>query len=68
MFDEWAADQDPAYREIFYAKFLPELKARGKTVVVITHDDRYFPLADRLVRLDYGKITRDGATVAADAA
>jgi putative ATP-binding cassette transporter len=35
---------------------LPELKARGKTVLVITHDDRYFELADRLIKLDYGKL------------
>jgi putative ATP-binding cassette transporter len=56
VFDEWAADQDPAYRQIFYSKFLPELKARGKTVVVITHDDRYFYLGDRIIKLEYGKI------------
>ena len=56
VFDEWAADQDPAYREIFYTRFLPELKARGKTVIVITHDDRYFYLGDRVIKLEYGHI------------
>jgi putative ATP-binding cassette transporter len=56
VFDEWAADQDPVYRQIFYSKFLPELKALGKTVVVITHDDRYFYLGDRVIKLEYGKI------------
>ena len=56
VFDEWAADQDPGYRQVFYSKLLPELKARGKTVLVITHDDRYFHLGDRVVKLDYGRI------------
>jgi putative ATP-binding cassette transporter len=56
VFDEWAADQDPTYKEIFYRKLLPELKARGKAVLVITHDDRYFGLADRRVKLEFGKL------------
>lgn len=57
VFDEWAADQDPAYKEVFYKKVLPGLKARGKSVLVITHDDRYFPLADRVIKLDAGKLS-----------
>lgn len=56
VFDEWAADQDPLFKEIFYRQLLPELKRRGKTVLVITHDDRYFGLADRLLKLDYGQL------------
>jgi putative ATP-binding cassette transporter len=56
LFDEWAADQDPSFREIFYRQLLPELKQRGKTVIAITHDDRYFSLADRILKLDYGQI------------
>lgn len=56
LFDEWAADQDPHFKSVFYTQLLPELKARGKTVLVITHDDRYFELADRLIKLDYGKL------------
>jgi putative pyoverdin transport system ATP-binding/permease protein len=56
IFDEWAADQDPVFREIFYCEILPELKARGKTVVVISHDDRYYGMADRLMKLDYGQL------------
>lgn len=56
LFDEWAADQDPSFRRVFYTELLPELKARGKTVIVITHDDAYFHLADRLVRIDNGRV------------
>ncbi|MBD6615685.1 cyclic peptide export ABC transporter [Komarekiella sp. 'clone 1'] len=56
LFDEWAADQDPYFREIFYKQLLPELKHQGKTILAITHDDRYFYLADKLIKLDYGKI------------
>jgi putative ATP-binding cassette transporter len=55
-FDEWAADQDPEFRRYFYEELIPDLKRRGKTVVIVTHDDRYFHLADRLVTLDYGEI------------
>jgi putative pyoverdin transport system ATP-binding/permease protein len=56
LFDEWAADQDPVFKEVFYLQILPELKARGKTVLVITHDDHYFSVADRIIKLDYGRI------------
>jgi putative ATP-binding cassette transporter len=56
VFDEWAADQDPLFKEIFYHQLLPELKARGKAVVVISHDDHYYHIADRIVKLEYGRI------------
>lgn len=54
LFDEWAADQDPYFRDYFYTELLPELKSKGKSVVVISHDDRYFHLADRLYNFDDG--------------
>ena len=56
VFDEWAADQDPAFKEVFYRELLPELKAQGKAVLVISHDDRYFHLGDRLLRLEEGQL------------
>jgi putative ATP-binding cassette transporter len=59
IFDEWAADQDPLFRDIFYLQLLPELKARGKTVLVISHDDRYYHLGDRIIKLDYGQVVSD---------
>ncbi|AKU20916.1 cyclic peptide export ABC transporter [Massilia sp. MB5] len=57
LFDEWAADQDPEFREFFYHRILPGLKARGKTVVVISHDDRYFHVADRVLKFDNGQLS-----------
>lgn len=57
LFDEWAADQDPTFREYFYRELLPELQSKGKTLIVITHDDKYFELADRLIKFDNGKLT-----------
>ncbi len=56
LFDEWAADQDPVFKKIFYLQLLPELKSRGKVVIVITHDDHYYHVADRIIKLDYGRI------------
>jgi len=56
LFDEWAADQDPYFKEIFYHQVLRELLARGKTVLVISHDDKYYHLAQRIIKLDYGKV------------
>ncbi len=56
LFDEWASEQDPFFRDIFYKQILPKLKDQGKAVLVITHDDRYFYIADRLLKLDYGKV------------
>jgi putative ATP-binding cassette transporter len=59
IFDEWAADQDPQFKQIFYHELVPELKSRGKTVIVISHDDRYYHLADRLIKLESGKVEYD---------
>ncbi|MGP1384406.1 MAG: cyclic peptide export ABC transporter [Thainema sp.] len=56
LFDEWAADQDPQFKAIFYSEILPELKRRGKLVLVITHDDKYFHLADRILKLESGQL------------
>jgi putative ATP-binding cassette transporter len=59
VFDEWAADQDPIFKEIFYRELLPELRAMDKAILVISHDDRYFHLADRLIRMENGRLTLD---------
>jgi putative ATP-binding cassette transporter len=56
VFDEWAADQDPQFKEVFYHSVLADLKARGKAVLVISHDERYFHLADRMIYMENGRI------------
>jgi putative ATP-binding cassette transporter len=56
IFDEWAADQDPEFKDVFYYTILPKLKSENKTVIVISHDDRYFKSADKLVEMEDGKI------------
>ena len=56
VFDEWAADQDPHFREHFYGTLLPEFKAQGKSVIAVTHDDRHFHTADRVIKMEYGQI------------
>jgi putative ATP-binding cassette transporter len=56
IFDEWAADQDPIFKGIFYNKILADLKARGKAVIIISHDDRYFHVADHMLVMENGKL------------
>lgn len=59
IFDEWAADQDPVFKRFFYQTFLPAMKANRKTIVAITHDEAWYHLADRIVKLEDGKIISD---------
>ncbi|MEZ8646449.1 multidrug ABC transporter permease/ATP-binding protein [Vibrio cyclitrophicus] len=56
LLDEWAADQDPRFRKLFYRQLLPLLKERGVTVIAITHDDAYFDVADRIFKMDSGNL------------
>ena len=42
ILDEWAANQDPSFKQIFYHELLPELRAAGKALLVISHDERLF--------------------------
>ena len=59
VFDEWAADQDPMFKDFFYYHLLPELRLKGKTLLVISHDDRYYSAASRLIKLDSGRVESD---------
>ncbi len=54
VLDEFAVDQDPAFRRYFYEVLLPELKQMGKTIIAVTHDEHYFQVADRLWKMDEG--------------
>jgi len=56
LLDEVAADQDPQFRDYFYKIFLQELKSQYKTIIAISHDDRYFSCADRVIAMEYGDI------------
>lgn len=64
VFDEWAADQDPEFKDFFYRELLSDLKTKGKLVFIICHDDHYFSVADRMIKLESGKIIYDGVPVA----
>jgi len=59
VLDEFGAEQDPSHRHQFYRDWLPELKRMGKTVVVVSHDDHFFDAADRVVRMDFGRVIDD---------
>ena len=59
VFDEWSAGQDPYFKEVFYYHILPELKARDKTIIVVSHDDRYYHVADRIIKLENGQVEYD---------
>jgi putative ATP-binding cassette transporter len=63
LFDEWAADQDSHFREVFYTEILPDLKRRGKTVIAVTHDERYRGNSDRVVTMDLGVMAQEPAEV-----
>jgi putative ATP-binding cassette transporter len=59
VLDEWAADQDPLFRRKFYEDLLPMFKARGMTIIAVSHDDRYFHVADRRLHMEEGEIVSD---------
>lgn len=65
VFDEWAADQDPVFRRFFYETLLQEMREQGKTVIAVTHDDHYFHTADRILKMEYGRLLPE-ETVGAD--
>lgn len=59
LFDEWSAEQDIHFRQYFYETIIPRLKDQGKLVICVTHDERFWHLADRVIKLDLGAIVWD---------
>jgi len=57
IFDEWAENQDPAFKDVFYRELLPELRDNGKLIVVISHESQYFDVADRVITLQASNST-----------
>lgn len=64
ILDEWAADQDPQFRRIFYENILPLLKNQGYTVFAISHDDKYFHHAQRMISMKNGELSEYDASAA----
>src|SRR6185312_5791981 len=56
ILDEWAANQDTSFKQMFYGQLLPEMRATGKGLLVISHDEEYFDVADRVIRLREGRV------------
>lgn len=56
VIDEWAADQDPFFRKKFYTEIIPILKIDGFSIIAITHDDMYYHCADKLFRMEEGRL------------
>jgi len=55
LLDEITADQDPGFRKFFYEEILKKWKEEGKTILIISHDDRYLQHFDRVYHMEYGK-------------
>jgi putative ATP-binding cassette transporter len=58
LLDEWAADQDPATREEFYRTMLARIRAEGKAVIAVSHDERFFDCADARYHMEDGWMER----------
>ncbi|MCB0598072.1 MAG: AAA family ATPase, partial [Phaeodactylibacter sp.] len=56
IFDEVAADLDPEFRDKYYYQIIRELRARNKTVIVVSHDRYYWTVPDRLLEMANGKM------------
>lgn len=57
IFDEVCANQDAKFKIYFYNTVLPELRERGKMVIVVTHDERFGHVADKHYHMEAGVIS-----------
>jgi putative ATP-binding cassette transporter len=60
VLDEFAADQDPYFKRKFYLEIIPYIRSQGFTVIAITHDEHYYPAADKLYKMDAGLLYEMG--------
>jgi putative ATP-binding cassette transporter len=67
IFDEWAANQDASFKQFFYHTLLPELRAAGKALLVISHDENHYDIADRVIRLQDGRLLEESPSGISDA-
>lgn len=56
LLDEWAAEQDAGSKRAFYRDWLPILKAQGRIIFLISHDDEYFSEADAILTMKDGRM------------
>ncbi|WP_445454941.1 cyclic peptide export ABC transporter [Flavobacterium sp. HNIBRBA15423] len=56
FFDECAADLDPDFKDFFYNELLVKMRDEGKLLIVITHDDKYFYVANKVYKMEMGTI------------
>lgn len=54
MLDEFTAELDPEFRKYFYTNILSLLKSHNIGVFAISHDDRYFSVADKIYVMKNG--------------
>ncbi|MEC4851377.1 MAG: ATP-binding cassette domain-containing protein, partial [Jaaginema sp. PMC 1079.18] len=59
IFDEWASNQDPHFKKVFYYEIIPELKAQNKLIFMISHDESYYHIADRIIKLEEGRVVEN---------
>jgi putative ATP-binding cassette transporter len=62
IFDEWAADQDSKFKTIFYLNILPDIKRKNCAIVVVSHDERYFEVADQVLFLESGQVSNSAGS------